>query len=174
MRISPARDVRKDDWLEAKCRLIERAGSDLRKTVGEINDRLDCLTDGGLGRRRLITEGHLRTIGQSYDTLHQVLVDVQDALFDTETEIRDLQERDVDPAELLVDGERLIRHYRFLRRRARVIDGLLAFLPLVASSARSCLDHVKQLREGGQLIAPMVVPDCTFALAALDELAEAR
>ena len=81
-------------------------------------------------------------------------------------------ERDVSPAELLVDGERLIRQYRFLRRRARILDGLLAYLPSVTTHASGCLDCLARLRHGEELSGTIVVPDCGFALVALEQLTD--
>lgn len=169
MRIEPAL-VEADAWLEGLCRQILEAGEQLTTTVGEINERTEQAGTGLLGRRRRITEVHLRAVGGSCKSLHDVQVAVQDALFDCEHELRALREREVSPAELLVDGERLICQYRFLRRRARVIDGLLAYLPVVTSHAVVCLEHLHRLHEGDDLNGALRVPDCGFALAALEEL----
>jgi len=172
MRIDPVRVAQTDDWLETHCRLIERAGQELAATVGEINQRTDQAEAGDLGRRRRITETQLHAAELACRTLHDVQVSIQNALFDCEHELRDLRERELSPAELLVDGERLIRHYRFLRRRARVIDGLLAYLPIVTSHAGVCLEHLQRLHEGAELNGQLRVPDCGFALVALEQLEE--
>lgn len=171
MRIEPA-VVLLDDWLESHCRQILQAGDELAAVVGEINERTEQAGTGQLGRRRRITETHLRSVEAACRSLHDVQVAVQNALFDCEHELRDLRERRVSPAELLVDGERLICRYRFLRRRARVIDGLLAYLPVVTNHAGACLDHLHRLHEGDDLEGPLRVPDCGFAQAALEELQE--
>lgn len=161
-----------DDWLETRCREIETAGRDLALAVGEVNQRLEQARDGHLSRRRVVTEVHLGQAEQICRVLHDVQVAIQNALFDCEHEMRELREREVSPVELLIDGERLIRQYRFLRRRARVIDGLLAYLPAVCAAAQTCMEHLRQLGDGGILEQPIVVPDCGFALVAIDQLQE--
>lgn len=162
--------VPSDSWLEAQCRAVVQAGKELTRCVGQVNQRLDEAKNGGLGRKRLITETHLRQAQEAYRTLHDIQLSVQNALFDCEHEIRILRERDVNPAELLIDGERLIGQYRFLRRRARVIDGLLAYLPAACQHTATCIDWLQQLREGAQAQEDLSVPDVAFALAALDQL----
>jgi hypothetical protein len=161
-----------DDWLEMQCRVVEAAGRDLAITVGQVNQRIEQARTGQLGRRRPITELQLRMAEAAYKKLHDVQVAVQNALFDCEHELRALRDRELSPAELLVDGERLIRQYRFLRRRARVIDGLLAYLPVVTAHAGTCLEYLHQLQRGREINVPLKVPDCGFALAALDQLRE--
>ena len=175
MRIDPrsGQPPQTDDWLAAQCRRIDAAGRELASAVGEVNQRMAQSQSGELGRRRLITESHLKQVEAACKTFHDVQLAVQSTLFDCEHELRDLRERDVDPVELLVDGERLIRQYRFLRRRARVIDGLLAYLPAVSAHAASCLEHLHHLRDGGPAGGPIAVADCSFALVALDDLGEA-
>lgn len=167
----PGRD-RVDTWLEAQCGLIQAAGRSLAQAVGQVNQRVDQARNGELGRKQRITEALLRQSEEACRTLHDVQVAVQNALFDCEHELRELRERELSPAELLIDGERLIRYYRFLRKRARVIDGLLAYLPAVTTHAVHCLQHLKQLREEAEVSAPLRVPDCAFAVAALEELRE--
>lgn len=172
MRIDPraSAGMLTDDWLESHCRHVESAGRELAQVVSEINQRTEQAAAGELGKRRRITESQIRSVQEACRILHEVQVAVQDAVFDCEHELRDLRERDMDPAELLIDGERLIRHYRFLRRRARVIDGLLAYLPTVTSLSNACLEHLRRLQNGSELRGPLIVPDCGFALAALDQL----
>jgi len=162
--------VQPDNWLEGQCRQIVAAGTDLADCVGLVNERLDAARAGELGRKRIITEAHVRKAADAHRHLRRVQSEVQNALFDCEHEIRLLRERDVSPGELLVDGERLIGHYRFLRRRARVIDGLLAYLPSVNQYSATCIDWLRHLREGVPAQDEIAVPDCSFALAALDEL----
>lgn len=162
--------VQDDNWLEAQCRSIVQAGKQLTRCVGQVNQRLEEAKAGDLGRKRLITETHLRQAQEAHRALHDIQVSVQNALFDCEHEIRSLRERDVSPAELLIDGERLISQYRFLRRRARVIDGLLAYLPGACQHTATCVDWLNQLREGALAQEELAVPDCAFALAALDQL----
>ena len=60
----------------------------------------------------------------------------------------------------------------FLRRRARISDRLLSYLPDAKAQALACADHLRALREGGALGVPLLAPDCAFAAAALDELQE--
>ena len=174
MRMDPGslNGIRHDDWLEAQCRRIETAGRALSLTVGEINQRTEQALSGGLGRRRRITEAQLRQAEEAYRTLHDVQIDVQNALFDCEHELRELRERDVNPAELLVDGERLIHQYRFLRRRARLLDGLLAYLPGVCSHASTCVEHLQHMHDGVIVERLLTVPDWSFALVALEALSE--
>lgn len=162
--------VPSDAWLEAQCRAIVQAGKELTRCVGQVNQRLDESKNGELGRKRLITETHLRQAEEAHLALHDVQVAVQNALFDCEHEIRALRERDVDPAELLIDGERLIAQYRFLRRRARIIDGLLAYLPSACHHTATCIEWLRQLREGALAQEDLAVPDVAFASAALDQL----
>ncbi len=159
-----------DEWLEERCREIESTGRELAMVVGDINQRLERARDGQIPRRLVVTDVHLGQVENACRVLHDVQVVIQNALFDCEHEMRELREREVSPVELLIDGERLIRHYRFLRRRARVIDGLLAYLPAVCSHAHVCIDHVRQLADGGVVEQAILVPDCSFSLVALDEL----
>jgi prefoldin subunit 5 len=172
MRVDPraTRPVARDDWLEAQCRAIEDAGKEMAQIVGQINARTAQSNNGELGRRKRITESQVRALEEAVQTLHEIQRSIQNALFDCEHELRELRERDVDPAELLIDGERLIRQYRFLRRRARIIDALLAYLPAAEGYAAGCLDRLKALKDGGELAEPLKVPDCGFALVALDQL----
>jgi hypothetical protein len=173
MRIDPrAPAPQPDTWLEARLRLLEHAGKELALAVGEANVRADDAASGALGRRRVVTETALRRAEAAYRVFHDVQVEIQNAVFDCEHELRELRERDVSPAELLVDGERLIRQYRFLRRRARVLDGLLAYLPSVTSHASICLECLTRLRAGEELNGTILVPDCGFALVALEQLSE--
>ena len=169
---SAGRGVKRDEWLEARCLRVERAGRELADAAGQVNERAHMAQNGGLGRRRNITDAQVRAAESAYHSLHEEMLSVQDALFDCENELRDLRERDVNPAELLIDGERLIQQYRFVRRRARILDGLLAYLPGATQGSRTVLESLRQLQNGGVLAAPLVVPDCSFALAALDELGE--
>jgi|SRR5688500_18932241 len=162
--------VQDDNWLEAQCRTIVQAGRELTRCVGQVNQRLEEAKNGGLGRKRLITEATMRQAQEAQRTLHDVQVSIQNALFDCEHEIRALRERDVSPAELLIDGERLIGQYRFLRRRARVIDGLLAYLPGATQHSATCIHWLGQLQEGALAEDELAVPDCDFALAAIDQL----
>jgi hypothetical protein len=161
-----------DEWLEGLCRQVEDAGTELANAVGQVNLRLEQEQNGSLGRRQRITDAQLKRVETACAALHEVQVSIQNALFDCEHELRELRERDVSAIELLIDGERLIRQYRFLRRRARVIDGLLAYLPMVSSSAMSCLEVLRRARDGQDVSAPFTVPDCTFALVALEQLRE--
>ncbi len=177
MRVDPrhtaaSSTVKEDHWLEAQCRIIQQAAVALAESVGEVNDRTDQAKDGSLGRKRRITEAQMRCALEAAGDLKAVQKAVQNALFDCEFELRELRERDVSPAELLVDGERLIRQYRFLRRRARVMDGLLAYLPTVTQHASVCLDHLRALNEDHSLNGMIRTPDCTFALVALEQLSE--
>jgi hypothetical protein len=163
--------VRTDDWLEAQCRLITMAGTELASAVGEVNQRMEQARGGSLGRRQLITETQIRHAEEARKRLHSVQLEIQDALFDCEHELRSLRERDVSPAELLIDGERLIGQYRFLKRRARVIDGLLAYLPAVCHHTASCIDWLKRLRRGEVAVnGEIAIPDCGFALVAVEAL----
>jgi hypothetical protein len=164
--------VQDDAWLEAQCRAIVQAGKELTRCVAQVNQRLQDARNGELGRKQLLTETHLRAAQDVLSSLHEIQVSIQNALFDCEHEIRSLRERDVSPAELLVDGERLISQYRFLRRRARVIDGLLAYLPGVHQHTATCIEWLRQLREGARAEDEIAVPDCGFALVALDQLKE--
>lgn len=161
-----------DEWLESLCETIQSTGRALAETVGEVNRRMEDAQSGHLGRRQPLTETQLRTVEEACQTLRQVQRWVQNALFDCEHEIRELREREVSPAELLIDGDRLIGQYRFLRRRARIIDGLLAYLPGVNSHAALCLDHLRRVPNGDTWSDPLTVPDCAFALAALEQLRE--
>lgn len=172
MRIESAREipVPRDEWLEAQCRRIEAAGKELARVVGQINLRTEQARAGTLGRRSRVTESCLRRVEAVYRTFHTVQVEIQNALFDCEHELRELREREVNPAELLIDGERLINRYRFLRRRARVIDGLLAYLPVVTHRTAACLEHLKRIRHGSDGWIRLTAPDCAFAAAALEEL----
>lgn len=142
------------------------------QAVAEVNERTAQAEEGQLGRRQRITEVHLRQAESAVRTLVEVQGAIQNALFDCERDLRDLRERELSPAELLVDGERLILQYRFLRRRARVLDGLLAYLPLVSASASHCAEHLRLLKGGGEMSGRFRVPDCGFAQAALEDLQE--
>lgn len=170
MRTNYGSGTHTDDWLEGKCRQIQEAGQTMAETVGEVNERMEQASSGSLGKRKRITEAQVQQVEQACRALHDVQVSIQEALFDTEHELRELRERDVSPAELLIDGERLIRQYRFLRRRGRVIDGLLAYLPAVTHHANVCLEHLRMFHDGIPLEGIMVVPDCGFALVALEQL----
>ncbi|HEU4752430.1 MAG TPA: hypothetical protein VFU47_04905 [Armatimonadota bacterium] len=165
-----AAKVQTDNWLITQCRSIEAAGTRLTEVVGEANSRVEQERAGELGRRQRVTESQLREAEAACAALHETQVAVQNALFDCEHELRALREREISPAELLIDGERLILQYRFFRRRARILDGLLAYLPLVNSHAVSCLEGLRALKDGGMLDVPLTVPDCGFALVALDQL----
>jgi len=162
-----------DDWLAAQCQRIEAAGRDLALAVGEINERIEeaLLKET---RRPSIPENCLQRARECAVLLHGIQVEVQNALFDCEHEIRDLREREVSPAELLIDGERLIQHYRFLRRRARLIDALLAYLPDVCSDTHLCVEHLRQMHEEEDIAVagPLTVPDCSFAVMTLEALRE--
>lgn len=172
MRIDHSTAGATDDWLETQCRQVEEAGQILANAVGEVNERTHQAEAGALGRRRRITDTQLKQVEQACEALREVQQVVSHGLFDCEHELRSLREREVDPAELLVDGERLIRHYRFLKRRARVIDGLMAYLPAVTTRAASCLEHLRRLHQGEEINGQLRVPDCAFALIALEELSE--
>lgn len=165
--------VQDDAWLESQCRTIVQAGKELTLCVGQVNQRLEEAQNGELGRKQILTQTHLRQAQEALEALHEVQSGIQNALFDCEHEMRSLRERDVSPAELLIDGERLISQYRFLRRRARVIDGLLAYLPAVCQQTSTCIDWLRQLREGARLHEEIAVPDTAFAHAALDQLKDA-
>ncbi|MCC2673015.1 MAG: hypothetical protein K0Q72_5487 [Armatimonadetes bacterium] len=175
MQLEPPHDPTpaSDDWLANQCHRIDAAGRELALAVGELNERIEATLEDAAGHPR-ISEGCLQRARECATVIHQVQGEIQNALFDCEHEIRELRERVVSPAELLVDGERLINHYRFLRRRARVIDGLLAYLPNVTAHMRACVEHLRQMREEEhvELAAPLLVPDCAFAIVALEELRE--
>jgi hypothetical protein len=159
-----------DEWLEEQCREVEESGRCLAMTVGQVNLRTEQARLGKLGRRRRITETQIREVETACRKLHDVQVRVQNALFDCEHEMRALRERDISPAELLVDGDTLIVQYRFLRRRARVIDGMLAYLPVVTAHAGTCLQSIQHLRENSVPDLLITAPDCGFALVALEQL----
>jgi len=164
--------VQTDVWLEGQCRAIVAAGQELAAAVGEVNHRMEQAMAGALGRRQRITDSHLRRAETACETLLEVRRAVQNCLFDCEHELRELREREVGPAELLLEGDRLIGQYRFYRRRARVLDGLLAYLPAVHSYATLCLDQLRSIRDGGAVALPLTVPDCGFAQVALEQLGE--
>jgi hypothetical protein len=168
------RQVRQDVWLEGQCRIVEAAGRELALAVGEANDRIEHGRNGTLGRKVHVTEANLRRSAHALGALHDVQVAIQDALFDCEHELRALRERDMSPAELLVDGHRLVSQYRFIRRRARIIDALLAYLPVVQHHAGVCHEHLRRLRDGEPVEhdGSITVPDCGFALVALEALQE--
>ena len=172
MRVDYHAPARTDEWLEAQCRAIVDAGRALNQVVSQVNARTEAALVGQLGRRQRATELQLREAEEACRTLHDIQVAVQNTLFDCEHELRDLRERDVNPAELLIDGERLIRQYRFLRRRARIIDGLLAYLPAACTQSNACLEYLRSIRNGGNGISLLAIPDCSFALVALDEARE--
>lgn len=172
MRFDPHPPAHNDDWLESQCRRVEAAGQELAEVVEGVNARTEHAVQGALGRRQRITETQLRQAEAAWRSLHDVQLSIQDALFDCEHELRALRERELSPAELLIDGERLIRQYRFLRRRARVIDGLLAYLPAVGTHAAACVDHLRRLRDGAEAALLLAAPDCGFALVAMEELGE--
>jgi hypothetical protein len=173
MPIDPAEEIGipRDEWLESQCRLVAAAGHELAVVVGQVSVRADPGRAGQTGRRRTLTEALFGRAETACKTLREIQSSVQNALFDCEHELRELRERDISPLELLVDGERLIIQYRFHRRRARVIDGLLAYLPVVNSHARACLECLHRFRDGEDAPSP-VVPDCGFALVALEQLSE--
>jgi hypothetical protein len=168
----PADGIPHDEWLEAQCRQIDAAGHALAAAVGPVNERARHGPPGEPGRRPRVTEAQLRETEEAWKALHDAQVAVQNALFDCEHEMRALREREISPVELLVDGDRLIIQYRFLRRRARILDGLLAFLPAVSAHAHGCLERLQKLREGGTLEGRLLAPDCGFALVALEQLRE--
>ena len=161
-----------DAWLEQVCRSVEGAGRLLVATVRDVNHRTEEALAGRLGRRQRVTDAHVRQADVAFQALRDAQADVQSAIFDCEQEIRALREREVSVAELLVDGENLIRQYRFLRRRARISDRLLSYLPDACSQASACLERLRALRDGAPLNGSLPIPDCTFAGAALEELAE--
>jgi hypothetical protein len=163
-------DPQHDAWLERRCLIVEAAGRHLASAVGQANERL--AQSNQTTRKKAITEAQLRQVESACKILHDLQVEVQNALFDCEHELRELRERDVSPAELLIDGERLIGRYRFLRRRARILDGLLAYLPMVSSHASACLEALRMVKRGGRMDSNITVPDCAFALVALDQLRE--
>ena len=105
--------------------MLAGAGRSLAEVLAEVNERIERARDGVYGCH--VSESQLFQAEVACRTIHDVQVAVQNGLFDCEHELRELREREVSPAELLVDGERLIRQYRFLRRRARIIDGLLGY-----------------------------------------------
>lgn len=167
-------EATRDEWLESLCRQIEGAGQELEAVANEINYRAGRLADGEpVEGDRIVTEDLTRRMEAAAETLRGLKVTIQEAVFDCEHEMRELRERELSPVELLIDGDRLIRRYRFLRRRGRVIDGLLAYLPPVALAARNCCEHLYQLQSGAVLNGPLIVPDCAFALFALEQLDEA-
>jgi len=166
-----------DEWLEAQCRRLEATGNDLADTIGEINSRLE----GELGRRgrrssvrQRVQPEEIQKAQEACGIFREIQNAVQDALFDTEHELRELRERDVSPAELLIDGEGLVRQYRFLRRRARVLDGLLAYLPSVGDHALVCVEKLRRLEEHDLRYDPIMVPDTGFALIAIEHLRDAE
>jgi hypothetical protein len=175
MQFDPPHDStpRTDDWLAAQCQRIHAAGRELALTVGEINQQIEEAPDASHQLPR-ISDDAIRRARECATAIHDVQVAVQNALFDCEHEIRELREREVSPAELLIDGERLINRYRFLRRRARVIDGLLAYLPVVNAHVAACVENLRQIRDGEvtAVAGPLTVPDCGFALVALEDLRE--
>lgn len=168
------RRVPTDTWLEAQCRAVENAGRELALAMGEARDRCEQDRNGTLGRRRHVTESQVRRAEHAYQNLRRVQSEIQNALFDCEHALRELRERELSPAEMLLEADRLIAQYRFLRRRARIIDGLLAYLPVVLHHAGACHAHLRRLRNGepGEQDAPFSVPDCGFALVALEALQE--
>lgn len=164
--------AQEDEWLAARCRMIHQTGRELALTVGEVNDRTEQARAGTLGRRPRVAEVQLDAAEGCHRTLRSLQNDLQNTLFDTEYELRELRERELSPAELLIEGEYLIRRYRLLRRRARIIDGLLAYLPSVCTLVGICVEHLRRLYDGAELAELLVVPDCTFAMVALEQLAE--
>ena len=165
-----------DEWLESQCRRVEAAGKELAVAVGQVNARLQHGAASQAARQSRPPESRIRQAEAACKTLHETQAEIQNALFDCEHELRELRERDVSPVELMVDGENLIRRYRFLRRRARVLDGMLAFVPAGTAHADACVEHLRRLRSGeetvSQLAGPLVVPDCGFALVAIEQLHE--
>ncbi|MGV3723323.1 MAG: hypothetical protein ACO1SX_20685 [Actinomycetota bacterium] len=142
-------------------------------TVGEVNQQIEEAL-ASAGRVPNVTEDAVRRARECAGIVHEIQLAIQNALFDCEHEIRELREREVSPAELLVDGERLINRYRFIRRRARVIDGMLAFLPLVTAHMTGCVENLRQMSEEDAIpvAGPLTVPDCEFAMVALEALRE--
>jgi hypothetical protein len=142
-------------------------------TVGEVNEQIEEAL-ANAGRVPNVTEDAVRRARECTSIVHEIQLAIQNALFDCEHEIRELREREVSPAELLVDGERLINRYRFIRRRARVIDGMLAFLPVVTSHMSACVESLRQMSEEEAIpvAGPLPVPDCEFAIVALEALRE--
>lgn len=175
MQFEPPHDLKPpcDDWLAAQCQRIDAAGRDMAFTVGEVNQRIEEALVSASSMPS-VTEDAVRRARECASTIHEIQLAIQNALFDCEHEIRELREREVSPAELLVDGERLINRYRFIRRRARVIDGMLAFLPLVTSHMTACVDNLRQMSEEEAIpvAGPLIVPDCEFAIVALEALRE--
>lgn len=166
-----------DEWLEAQCKRLEAAGNELANTVGAINHRLEG--DIGKARRRnsgrpRVEPGEILKAQEVCSIFKEIQQGVQDALFDAEYDMRELRDRDVNPAQLLIEGNDLLRRYRFLRRRARICDSLLAYLPHVEESAHVCLDKLKLLEDSEMRFEPITVPDCGFALIAIEELQEAE
>ncbi len=162
-----------DEWLEAQCRQIEAAGKELVAVAEEINYRVGRIADGEpVAGDQIVTEELTRRMETACEMLRNLKITIQEAVFDCEHEMRELREREVSPAELLIDGDRLIRQYRFLRRRGRIMDGLLAYLPIVTQSTRTICDQLYQLQEGAILEGPLIVPDCSFALVALEQLSD--
>jgi hypothetical protein len=161
---------RHDTWLEEQCMLVHSAGIGLAEAVGEVNQRTLKAIGGELGRQRRVTSSQIRAVEQAHVLLADVQDRVQNALFDCEHELRALREQELTPAELVLEGGRLIALYRFFRRRARILDGMLAYLPETRAHAGRCLDSLRRLRDGTALYRPLTVPDCGFALVALDEL----
>ncbi len=159
-----------DDWLEAQCRQIEEAGKALAATLAGVNARHRQHRESVAGRRPRLTASQIKEAQAAYRILHEVQVAIQEAVFDCEHDLRDLREREISPAEMLVDGDRLIIQYRFLRRRARILDALLAYLPAVSQHAFRCVEHLERVKEGAPLAELLAGPDCGFALIALEEL----
>jgi hypothetical protein len=159
--------------LAVQCQRIEAAGRDMAMTVGEVNERIEEAL-ANTTQAPAVSEDAVRRARECANVVHEIQLAIQNALFDCEHEIRELREREVSPAELLVDGERLINRYRFVRRRARVIDGMLAFLPLVTSHMTACVENLRQMSEdeAAPVAGPLLAPDCEFAIVALEALRE--
>ncbi len=162
--------VTRDEWLEQQCRLLHTAGCTLAAAVEAVNARGEDARSGALGRRRAVTLDHLREVEGGCKLLQRLQQAIQDAIYDSEQEMRELRERELTPADLLVEGDGLIQRYRFLRRRNRILDGLRAELPRATLHALHCLYLLRRLREGDAFEDPLRAPGCDFALAALDEL----
>ncbi|MBM3459042.1 MAG: hypothetical protein FJX77_10995 [Armatimonadetes bacterium] len=166
----PSARIAPDDWLERQCRQLHDVGCALTGTLEQVNQRCEAARAGQLGRRQPVTLEQLREVEGNCQSLRRLQRTIQEALYDTEQEIRELRERDLTPADLIVEAEYLIVRYRFLRRRNRVLVGLHDELPRAALQALHCLHRLRRLREGDREATLFYPPGCEFALAALEQL----
>lgn len=160
----------RDVWLEDVCGRLVTAATAFSAVIEDVNQRTDVAASGELGRRRRITEVLLRRAEEAATDLSQIQRGIQNALFDCEIELRELRERDLSPADLLEQGAYLLSHYRLIRRRARVLDGILGFLPGANRDVAFALALLRRLRKGLVVTGPLGTPDWGFALAAQEEI----